>query len=170
MLAMDIQWDFCQIQLNYQDWKYATGWNVNAEYLYGELEKHNVPAIVMEPLLGGRLARVPVQALTMMKESHPEDSAAKWAFHYTKTPENEQTMLSGMIYMEHLQENILTYSPLQELKENEYKTLERVTEILINSGLFNARVQYCMLAYALIPCFSQLHRCVSAGKFLKVDD
>lgn len=53
VLAMDLQWDFCQIQLNYQDWKHATGRNVNAEYLYAELVKKNVPAIIMEPLLGG---------------------------------------------------------------------------------------------------------------------
>lgn len=43
LLAMDIQWDFCQIQLNYLDWQNATGWNVNAEYLNGELIKKTYP-------------------------------------------------------------------------------------------------------------------------------
>ena len=73
--------------------------------------------------------------------------------------------------MEHLQENILTYSPLQELKENEYKTLERVTEILINSEFIQCtECQYCMpCPYGIdIPgVFAHYNRCVSAGKLLK---
>ena len=171
VLAMEIKWDFCQIQLNYQDWQHATGRNVNAEYLYAELVKHNVPAIIMEPLLGGRLARVPVQALTMMKEIHPEDSAAKWAFRYAGAPENVLTVLSGMVYMEHLQENIATYSPLEPLNDEEHNTLERVTEVLINSDYIQCtECQYCMpCPYGIdIPgVFAHYNRCVSAGKLLK---
>ena len=53
VLAMHekVHWDFVQIQLNYVDWRHATGRNVNAEYMYGELEKRNIQAIIMEPLL-----------------------------------------------------------------------------------------------------------------------
>lgn len=171
VLAMDIQWDFCQIQLNYQDWKYATGRNVNAEYLNAELVKKNVPAIIMEPLLGGRLARVPQQALDLMRSIHPQDTAAKWAFRYAGTPENVLTVLSGMVYMEHLQENIRTYSPLQPINEQENKTLEQVTQILINSDYIQCTdCQYCMpCPYGIdIPgVFGHYNRCVSAGKLLK---
>jgi len=171
VLAMDIQWDFCQIQLNYQDWKYATGLNVNADYLYEELVKKNVPAVIMEPLLGGRLARVPVQALTMMKQVNPEDTAAKWAFRYAGTPENVICVLSGMVYMEHLQENIRTYSPLIPLNENEYETLEKVTNILVDSDYIQCtECQYCMpCPYGLdIPgVFAHYNKCVSAGNILK---
>ena len=61
VLAMHdtVKWDFVQIQLNYMDWRHATGNNVNAEYLYGELAKRNIAAVIMEPLLGGRLSNVP---------------------------------------------------------------------------------------------------------------
>ncbi|MFQ8807326.1 MAG: aldo/keto reductase [Alistipes indistinctus] len=52
MLSLDIPWDFVQIQMNYADWRHAQGRNVNAEYLYGELEKRNIPVVIMEPLLG----------------------------------------------------------------------------------------------------------------------
>ncbi len=45
---------FVQIQMNYIDWQHASGRNVNAEYLLGEL-KNEYSAIIMEPLLGGRL-------------------------------------------------------------------------------------------------------------------
>jgi predicted aldo/keto reductase-like oxidoreductase len=171
-LAMDVRWDYCQIQLNYQDWQHAAPErNVNAEYLYGELVKHNVPAIIMEPLLGGRLARVPAQALALMKEVHPEATAAQWAFRYAGTPEHVLTVLSGMVYMEHLQENIRTYAPLVPLNEQEYETLEKVTEILIDSDYVQCtECQYCMpCPYGLdIPgTFAHYNRCVSAGRLLK---
>ncbi len=168
----DIQWDFCQIQLNYQDWRHADPRrNANAEYVYGELVKKNVPAVIMEPLLGGRLARVPVQALDIMREIHPHDTAAKWAFRYAGTPENVLTVLSGMVYMEHLQENIRTYSPLLPVDAREVAALERVTEILIDSDYIQCtECQYCMpCPYGIdIPgVFGHYNRCVSAGEMLQ---
>ena len=49
VLAMhdQVHWDFVQIQLNYVAWNYASGRNVNADYLYAELEKRHIPAIIM---------------------------------------------------------------------------------------------------------------------------
>ncbi|MDR1339490.1 MAG: aldo/keto reductase, partial [Prevotellaceae bacterium] len=179
VLAMDVQWDFCQIQLNYQDWQHAAPertnaenqQNINAEYLYGELVKRNVPAIIMEPLLGGRLAKIPSRALALMKEIHPESTPAQWAFRYAGTPEHVLSVLSGMVYMEHLQENIHTFAPLVPLNEQEYETLEKVTEILLDSNYIQCtECQYCMpCPYGLdIPgTFAHYNRCVSAGKLLK---
>ncbi|SHG05415.1 aldo/keto reductase [Dysgonomonas macrotermitis] len=171
LLASDIKWDFVQIQLNYVDWKHATGSNTNAEYLLTELEKKNIPAVIMEPLLGGRLSRVPSQALNIMKEIHPEDSAAQWAFRYAGTPESVLTVLSGMVYMEHLQENIRTYSPLIPLQKKEYEALDRVTEIMLNADYVQCtECQYCMpCPYGLdIPgVFGHYNRIVSAGNKLK---
>lgn len=171
LLNMGIQWDFVQIQLNYQDWQHATGRNVNAEYLYGELVKRNIPAVIMEPLLGGRLARVPAQALNVMKTIQPESTAAQWAFRYAGSPELVLTVLSGMVYMEHLQENVRTYAPLQPLNETEYKALEEVTDIMLNNEFIQCTAcQYCMpCPYGLdIPeTFAHYNRIISAGKMLK---
>jgi len=170
-LAMDVQWDFVMIQLNYQDWQHADGVrNVNAEYLYGELEKKNIPAIVMEPLLGGRLARLSSQASNLLKEMRPEDSAATWAFRYAGTPKNILTVLSGMTYMEHLQENIRTYAPLEPLNEQEYEALEKVTDILVNGDYVQCtECQYCMpCPYGVdIPnIFGHYNRIISADQRL----
>lgn len=172
VLAMDTRWDFVLIQLNYQDWRHADGVrNINAEYLYGELVKHNVQAIIMEPLLGGRLARVNPQAQTLMKEVHPEDTPATWAFRYAGTPENVLSVISGMVYMEHLQENIRTFSPLAPLTEQEHNVLEKVTEILVDSEYIQCtECQYCMpCPYGIdIPAvFGHYNRIVSAGKRLQ---
>ena len=73
VLAMDerAHWDFVQIQLNYVDWKHASGNNVDAEYLYGELAKRDIQAIIMEPLLGGRLSNVPDHIAAHLKQRRP---------------------------------------------------------------------------------------------------
>ncbi|MDR3118293.1 MAG: aldo/keto reductase, partial [Mediterranea sp.] len=164
------QWDFVQIQLNYIDWQHATGRNINAEYLLAELEKKNIPAVIMEPLLGGRLARVNAQALNIMKQIHPAHTPAQWALRYAGTPQSVLTVLSGMVYMEHLQENIRTYAPLQPLNEQEYQALEKVTQIMLNSDYIQCTTcQYCMpCPYGLdIPAiFAHYNRCVSAGQRL----
>ena len=72
-------WDFVQIELNYLDWNYANeinDRNTDAVYLYGELKKRGIPAVIMEPLLGGRLANVPDNIVAKMKQREPEQSVA----------------------------------------------------------------------------------------------
>ncbi len=123
VLAMDdkYHWDFVQIELNYLDWDYANeinSRNVDASYLYAELQKKNIPAVIMEPLLGGRLANLPQYLATELKQRDPERSVASWAFRYAGTPKGVLTVLSGMTYMEHLKDNLLSYCPLVPLTEN----------------------------------------------------
>jgi len=166
-----IHWDFVQIQLNYIDWQHASEWNTNAEYLLGELEKRNIPAIVMEPLLGGQLSRLGSQAFNIMKQLRPEDSPASWAFRYAGSHKNILTVLSGMVYMEHLQENICTFSPLEPFNTQEYEALEKVTEIMLNSNYVQCSAcEYCMpCPYGVnIPgVFSHYNRIINADQHLK---
>jgi Predicted oxidoreductases of the aldo/keto reductase family len=140
VLAMHdkIHWDFVQIQLNYMDWKNATGSNINAEYLYGELVKKDIPAVIMEPLLGGRLSNVPTHVFERLKKRNPESSVASWSFRFAGSLEKTLTVLSGMTYMEHLQDNIRTYSPLVPLSQEE-------NEYLLETGDLMAQ-------YPTIPC------------------
>ena len=170
----DIKWDFCQIQLNYQDWTIPIGASVPAEYLYNELVKKNVAVVIMEPLLGGRLARVPEQALAMMNDMHPGDTAAKWAFRFAGTPPGVLTVLSGMVYMEHLQENLRTFAPFTPMNDAEYAVLDDVTDILANSDYIQCTTcEYCMpCPYGLdIPqIFAHYNKCVSAGQILTSKD
>lgn len=137
----EIKWDFVQIQLNYVDWKHAkevNTRNTDAEYLYGELQKRNIPAIIMEPLLGGRLSNVHDHIAAKLKQRSPESSVASWAFRFAGTFPGVLTVLSGMTYMEHLQDNLRTYSPLEPLTDNDLAFLEETA------------VQ--MLRYPTIPC------------------
>jgi predicted aldo/keto reductase-like oxidoreductase len=167
----DIEWDFCQIQLNYQDWTIPIGASVDAKYLYDELVRKNVPVVIMEPLLGGRLARIPAQAQALMRELRPHDTPAAWAFRFAGTPPGVLTVLSGMVYMEHLQDNLRTHSPFVPLGEAENAVLDEVKKILANADYIQCTTcEYCMpCPYGLdIPqIFAHYNKCVSAGQLLQ---
>lgn len=141
-------WDFVQIELNYLDWDYAdeiNPRNTDASYLYAELQKRNIPTVVMEPLLGGRLANVPDPIVAKMKAKRPEDTVASWAFRFAGTPEGVLTVLSGMTYMEHLKENILTYSPLSPITDEENKFLMDIAKDIYDLKTIPCNeCQYCM--------------------------
>ncbi len=141
-------WDFVQIQMNYLDWRYAkqiNPSNTNAEYLYAELDKRGIPAIIMEPLLGGRLSNVPDNIVATLKEREPELSVASWAFRFAGTYPRVLTVLSGMTRMEHLQDNLSTYSPLKPLDEDELAFLQRVATMMMQFDTIPCNdCKYCM--------------------------
>ncbi len=121
------KWDFVQIELNWLDWNYANeinDRNTDASYLYNELVKRGIPAVIMEPLLGGRLAKVPQYVVSELKQRDPQKSVASWAFRYAGTPEGVLTVLSGMTFMEHLKDNLVSYCPLVPLTEEEQHFLD----------------------------------------------
>ncbi len=122
----EYKWDFVQIQLNYLDWKHAkeiNPRNTNAEYLYGELAKRGIPAIIMEPLLGGRLSNLHDHVVARLKQAEPDRSVASWAFRFAGTHPDVLTVLSGMTYMEHLEDNLRTYAPFKPLTDDEMQFL-----------------------------------------------
>lgn len=169
VLAMHetVHWDFVQIQLNYVDWRHASGNNVNAEYLYAELEKRHIPAIIMEPLLGGRLSNVPDHIAATLKQQAPESSVASWAFRFAGSHADVLTVLSGMTYMEHLQDNLRTYSPLKPLTEADLEFLEETAQLMLRYPTIPCNdCKYCMpCPYGLdIPAIlTHYNKCINEG-------
>ena len=166
----EIKWDFVQIELNYLDWKHAkiiNERNTNAEYLYNELVKRDIPAVIMEPLLGGRLAKLPDPLAKKLKKRDPEASIASWAFRYAGTFPKVLTVLSGMTFMEHLKENLCTYSPLKPLNDDEMKFLEKVAAELVSYNTIPCNdCKYCMpCPYGIdIPAiFVHYNKCLTEG-------
>ncbi len=124
-------WDFVQIEMNYVDWKHAkVPENVNADYLYEELAKRNIPATIMEPLLGGRLAKLPDAIAEKMKEREPQMSIASWAFRFCGSYPNILTVLSGMSSMDPLIENVETFSHFKPLNDEEKAFLMEMANIM----------------------------------------
>ena len=163
-------WDFVQIELNYLDWNYAdeiNDRNTDAVYLYGELQKRNIPAIIMEPLLGGRLVRVPDFVVQKMKQREPERSVASWAIRFAATPPGVLTVLSGMTYMENLKDNLLSTAPLVPLTKEEEAFLMEIADDIYNLKTIPCNeCNYCMpCPYGIdIPgVLSHYNKCIADG-------
>ena len=166
----EFKWDFVQIQMNYLDWKHAkeiNDRNTNAEYLYQELAKRNIPAIIMEPLLGGRLSKVHDHIVSRLKQREPERSVASWAFRFAGTYPDVLTVLSGMTYMEHLQDNLHTYCPLDPLNEDEIQYLFDTADLMMQYPTIPCNdCKYCMpCPYGIdIPAILvHYNKCVNEG-------
>ena len=141
-------WDFAQIQMNYVDWHYAheiEAENVNADYLYAELDKREIPIVIMEPVLGGRLANLNEHMASMLKEREPGRSLASWCFRYLGMFPRIMTSLSGMTYMEHIEDNVRTHCPCEPLGDDEMALLERVADEFAHFPAVPCTAcQYCM--------------------------
>ncbi|MDE6793549.1 MAG: aldo/keto reductase [Muribaculaceae bacterium] len=164
------KWDFVQIQLNYVDWKHAkevNERNTNAEYLYGELAKRGIPAVIMEPLLGGRLSNVPDHIVARLKQREPERSVASWAFRYAGTHPDVLTVLSGMTYKEHLMDNLASYSPLKPLDDEELAFLYETADLMMQYPTIPCNdCKYCMpCPYGIDISAILLHynKCINEG-------
>lgn len=164
------KWDFVQIQLNYLDWKYAkqiNSHNTDAEYLYNELAKRHIPAIIMEPLLGGRLSNVPDNLVARLKQRAPENGVASWAFRFAGSFPGVLTVLSGMTRMEHLEDNLHTYSPLKPLSEDDFAFLQQTATMMMQYDTIPCNdCKYCMpCPYGLdIPAILlHYNKCLNEG-------
>ena len=161
-------WDFVQIQLNYVDWTHAGGRNANAQYLQAELDKRGIQSVIMEPLLGGGLAKVPEHIADRLKEREPQKSVASWAFRFAGTHEGVLCVLSGMTYMEHLQDNLKSYSPLVPLTESDLAFLEETAELMQKYPTVPCNdCKYCMpCPYGIdIPAILlHYNKCVNEGE------
>lgn len=142
----EISWDFCQIEMNYMDWKHADArTNVNADYLYAELERRAIPVLIMEPLLGGRLASVPEGISRQMKEREPDLSIASWAFRFCGSFPGVLTVLSGMTSEDHLDDNLKTFKGFNPLNGEELEFLEMMAARMKEFPLVNCTAcRYCM--------------------------
>lgn len=166
-------WDHVLIQHNYVDWNHSkllNERNTNSSYLYGELEKRNIPVFVMEPLLGGQLVNLNDYAVGLLKQRDPQASVASWAFRFAGNQPRVLTVLSGMTYMEHLQDNIRTYSPHKPLSDEELKMLEEIADVYANFKTVPCTgCKYCMpCPYGIdIPTiFEHYNKCLNEGNVM----
>ncbi|MCQ2282606.1 MAG: aldo/keto reductase [Bacteroidales bacterium] len=173
-----VHWDHVLIQHNYINWQHAgdlaedgDSGDANSEYLYTQLAERNIPVFVMEPLLGGQLANLPQFAVDELKRRAPNQSLASWAFRFAANQPRILTVLSGMTYMEHLQDNIRTLSPHKPLSEEELKMLADIANRYAGMSLVPCTgCQYCMpCPYGLdIPgIFAHYNKMLNEGNAIK---
>ena len=119
----DYDWDFVQIQLNYLDWQ-----NQGAEQLYRELEKRNLPVMVMEPVRGGYLATIDEQRAKPFLEMEPNRSIASWAVRWVASLPQVAVVLSGMSDEQQLEDNVATMTNFEPMNEQELQAVAKVVE------------------------------------------
>lgn len=151
-------WDFCQIQLNYMDKDtQATLKGVKLA------KKLGIPMIIMEPIKGGSLAKLPYDGIDeLFKKARPEASTSSWALRYVASFDNINVVLSGMSTMEQVEDNLKTFAHFEPLSETEQSIIEQVADALsrrVQNGCTGCR--YCMPCPAGVDipkCFSIWNR------------
>ena len=152
-------WDFVQIEMNFVDWNHADGRrNANASYLYEELDKRGIPIVIMEPLLGGRLANVPEAIAAQMKEREPDKSVASWAFRFCGTQPRVLCTLSGMTNMDPLLDNVKTFT--------HFKPLTRYPQSQEQKDYRKLKKAYLVSYDRAIPTLRQAEHCIHCGECL----
>ena len=131
--------EFCQLQLNYIDWTFQGG-KEKVELL----EQYHIPVWVMEPLRGGRLARLSEQETAALRALNPRRSVPAWAFRFLQSIPGVTVILSGMSDLEQLKDNLSTFETEEPLTEREWEALLALGKEMTNpKALACTACRYC---------------------------
>ena len=139
--------EFCQIQLNYLDWTLQ-----GAKDKVALLRERGIPVWVMEPVRGGRLAKLDAETEERMRTLRPEESTAAWAFRWLRTVPQPTVILSGMSNLSQMKDNVATFEQDKPLNDEELRLVYDAAERLS----------------ALIPCTGCRYCCAGCPKQLDI--
>ena len=137
--------EIVQIQFNYVDYEDAS---VESRKVYEVCEKHGKPVIVMEPVKGGSLVNLPVDADKILRDLNG-GSNASYAIRFAASFPNMAMVLSGMSDMAQMQDNVRAMKYFRPLDETEMAAVQKVC------GIFRI--------LNLIPCTSCRY-CIEENK------
>ena len=147
------KWEFCMIQYNYINTHYQAG----VEGLKCAYAK-DIPVIIMEPLLGGRLAKdLPEAAVKLLKQHNPDATPAAWALKWLWNQPEVTVVLSGMNEPAQVDENINLAAETQagSMTAKELAVIDEV------AGIFSASYK--------IPC-TGCNYCLPCPKGINIPD
>ena len=133
--------EFCQLQLNYLDWTFQ-----NDKEKVELLNEWNIPVWVMEPLRGGKLAKLAPEYEEKLKKLRPDEEIPAWAFRFLQSIPSVTMILSGMSNQEQLEKNLKTFETDRKLSDEEMETLLGIADEMLSVGT--------------VPC-TTCHYCVS---------
>ena len=133
--------EFCQLQLNFLDWTFQNG-----KGKVDLLNERNIPVWVMEPLRGGKLAKLDAEYEAQLKALRPDEEIPAWAFRFLQSIPSVTMILSGMSNEEQLEKNLVTFAEEKKLSDEEMTTLLGIAEKMLSVGT--------------VPC-TACHYCVS---------
>lgn len=129
--------EFCQLQINYLDWSFQ-----KAKEKVELMNKWNIPVWVMEPVRGGKLAKLSEENSAALKALRPDETDVGWAFRFIQSIDEVVVTLSGMSDFDQLKENIKIFGESKPLNENEMETLFKVAGNMLGTVPCTA-CRYC---------------------------
>ena len=134
--------DVVQLQINYLDWDNES---IQSRKCYEVARKHGKRIIVMEPVKGGMLARIPEAAAALLRERHPDWSAPAWAVRFAAGLDGVELVLSGMSNMEQLLDNLSHMRDFKPLTPEERDVVAKVADVIKKSAPIPCTsCQYCV--------------------------
>ena len=127
ILTRHPEMEFVQLQINYLDWE--SDW-IQSRACYEVAVRHGKSVIVMEPVKGGTLARVPQDVERLFKEHEPNMSVPSWAIRFAASLPNVMVVLSGMSNLEQMQDNLSYMDDLRPLTEEEKALCHKAAELI----------------------------------------
>lgn len=133
--------EFCQLQINFLDWTFQ-----GAKEKVNLLNEWNIPVWVMEPLRGGKLAKLAPEYEDQLKALRPDEAIPAWAFRFLQSIPSVTMILSGMSDEKQLEDNLKTFEEDKKLSDGEMKALMEIADKMLSVGT--------------VPC-TACHYCVS---------
>ena len=155
-IIKDYAWDMVQIQLNYMDIENQAG--MKGLKLAGEL---GIPVVIMEGLLGGKLARAPKEVKELYDNFPIKRSPVEWAFRWLGNLPEILTILSGCNEALQIEENIKIFETIgaNVMDDAELELIDKVREAYKSRTKIQCTgCRYCMPC----PCGVDIPRVFSA--------
>lgn len=127
LLTENPDMDFVQLQLNYADWENDI---IQSRACYEAARAHDVPVIVMEPVKGGSLVKLPKAAEKVLLDAAPDAPVVSWALRFVASLPDVFMVLSGMSTMDQLEENMRIMRAAKSMSAAEQATINRVRAVL----------------------------------------
>ena len=153
--------EIVQIQFNYIDYEDA---GVQSKAVYEVCRKYNKPVLIMEPVKGGGLVRLPDKAKEVF-DKLDNGSYASYAIRFAASFDGVYKVLSGMSNLEQVKDNISYMKEFKKLNKKEMEAIDTVKEILKElGGIPCTACRYCVKGCPMKIAIPDLFSCYNAKK------
>ena len=131
LLSAHPEVEFVQLQLNYADWDNP---RVQSRANWEVARAHDVPIVVMEPVKGGALVKLPPDVKRIFDEADPQASYASWAIRFAASLDGVMCVLSGMSNTDQMRDNLSYMRNFQPLTSDEMRLVRAARDLLGKSN------------------------------------